>query len=118
MAEKRETGVKALFKDGQLLISVPTDNPTVSSSGRSLTIGGTRGPIEIEDKYQGAPVWLNVNVYVRRKDLDAVSATAAGQLPQEALDKMKEFTEYMEQHADKAGLGIYLNGISEILNKQ
>lgn len=58
--------VKAVIKDGNLVITLPLQAPTPSASGKTKVVASTRGNVELPDvKIDGKPVTLGVNAYIK-----------------------------------------------------
>jgi hypothetical protein len=59
--------IKAVIKDGNLIITLPmNDKPVPSASGKTLVIASTRGNVTTELEVDGKPVVLGVNAYIKR----------------------------------------------------
>jgi hypothetical protein len=52
------------IKNGQLVITIPTQRPTPSASGKTLVIASTRGNKTTEAKVDGKPVVIGLNAYI------------------------------------------------------
>ena len=53
------------IKDGKLVITLPI-SPRTSKSGKSTVIASTAGNIAAGVEYEGQPVILGVNAYVKK----------------------------------------------------
>lgn len=52
--------------DGNLVITIPMQEPTPSASGKTLVVATTSGNKETEVKVQGRPVIIGLNAYIKR----------------------------------------------------
>jgi len=55
----------AQIKDGKLIVEIPI-SPRTSKSGKSLVVASTGGNIPTTAEYEGQPVILGLNAYVKK----------------------------------------------------
>lgn len=48
----------------KLVISIPMQEPTPSSTGKSLTVASTRGNMKTDVEVNGKPLTIGVNAYI------------------------------------------------------
>jgi len=53
------------IKDGTLVISIPMNPPTRSSTGKTLVVASTHGNKTTECVVEGKPVIIGVNAYIK-----------------------------------------------------
>lgn len=53
------------IKDGKLVVEIPI-SPRTSKSGKSLVIASTGGNVPTTAEYDGQPVILGLNAYVKK----------------------------------------------------
>lgn len=56
----------ARIENGVLIIELPIQTPTPSTSGKSLTVASTRGNLKTTAIVAGKPVTIGVNAYIAR----------------------------------------------------
>jgi hypothetical protein len=58
--------VQAELKDGNLIITIPANNPTVpSNSGKSRLVATTSGNVVTDLIVEGKPVTIGLNAYIK-----------------------------------------------------
>lgn len=57
--------MKATIKDGILIVEIPLQTPTPSSTGKSLTVATTRGNAVTTATVNGKPVIIGLNAYIK-----------------------------------------------------
>jgi hypothetical protein len=57
------SNVKAEIKGKNLVITLPMQSPTPSSSGKTMVIATTRGNVKTDLEVKGKPVTIGVNAY-------------------------------------------------------
>jgi hypothetical protein len=57
--------MKAEIKDGNLVITIPMQTPTPSSTGRTLIVATTGGNKETDVQVNGKPVIIGLNCYIK-----------------------------------------------------
>jgi len=55
----------AQIKDGKLIVEIPI-SPRTSKSGKSLVVASTGGNIPTTADYEGKPVIVGLNAYVKK----------------------------------------------------
>ncbi len=58
--------MKAEIKDGNLVITIPLQEPTASASGKTLVVASTHGNVDSGVQVQGHKVMLGLNAYIKR----------------------------------------------------
>jgi hypothetical protein len=58
--------MKAEIKDGNLVITIPLQEPTASASGKTLVVASTHGNVKAGVQVQGQDVMLGLNAYIKR----------------------------------------------------
>jgi hypothetical protein len=61
MADK----IKVEIKGKRLIIDMPLESPTPSSSGKTLVVASTRGNFKSDVRVNGLPVTIGVNAYIK-----------------------------------------------------
>lgn len=56
---------KVEIKGNKLIIELDLTTPTLSSTGKTLSVAGTHGAMVTEAKVDGKPVTINVNAYIK-----------------------------------------------------
>jgi hypothetical protein len=56
---------KAKLKDKVLVIELPLQEPRVSTSGKSILVATTRGPLNTGIDYKGSDLFIVANAYMR-----------------------------------------------------
>jgi hypothetical protein len=51
---------------GELVIRIPLQQPTPSASGKTLVIASTRGNVTTKTEYDGKPITIGLNAYLKR----------------------------------------------------
>lgn len=59
--------MQAIVKDGNLIISIPLQTPTLSTSGKSKVVASSHGNRSTEVKIEGKPVIVGINAYISTK---------------------------------------------------
>ena len=59
--------MKAEIKNGNLIITLPLQEPTPSKSGKTLVVGSSGGNRETDCQVQGKNVTIGVNAYIRKE---------------------------------------------------
>lgn len=60
--------MKAEIKDGNLVVTIPiNDPPTESKSGKSLIVASTNGNIRPGLTIDGQPVTIGLNAYIKKE---------------------------------------------------
>ena len=57
--------LKAEIKGNKLIITMDTQKPTPSASGKSLVIASTRGNMVTDLVVDGKPVTIGINAYIK-----------------------------------------------------
>lgn len=57
--------MKAEIKDGKLVITIDLQEPTPSTSGKTLVVASTHGNIKTDVHVQGKPVTIGLNAYIK-----------------------------------------------------
>ena len=57
--------VTATIKDGVLTVSIPTQQPTRSASGKTMVVASTRGNVATTATVDGQPVIIGLNAYIK-----------------------------------------------------
>jgi hypothetical protein len=55
------------IKDGKIVITMPLQEPKISSSGKSFIIAGTGGFARTATEYNGKPVSVSLNATIPRQ---------------------------------------------------
>lgn len=58
--------MNATIKNGDLIITIATQTPTPSASGKTLLVASTRGPWKSDVIIDGKPVTISVNAYIKK----------------------------------------------------
>ncbi len=58
--------MKVEIKDNKLFIEIDLEEPTPSSSGKTLVVASTRGNMVTTAHVDGKPVTIGLNAYIRR----------------------------------------------------
>ena len=58
--------MKAEIKDGQLIITIPINDPRPSASGKTLVVATSGGNQATAAVVNGKPVIVGVNAYIQR----------------------------------------------------
>jgi phosphosulfolactate phosphohydrolase-like enzyme len=58
--------MKVELKDGNLILTIPTNEPRPSASGKTLVIASTNGNQTTQATVNGKPVIVGFNAYIRR----------------------------------------------------
>ena len=53
------------IENGKLYITIPTQAPTPSASGKTLVIASTRGNMQTTAMVNGKPVTIGLNAYIK-----------------------------------------------------
>ena len=53
-------------KNGRLIITIDTQKPTPSMSGKTLVIASSRGNVKTSATCNGAPIVIGLNAYIHR----------------------------------------------------
>ena len=61
-----EHTMKVEVKDGQLVISIPMQQPAPSASGKTLVVASTHGNIKTSAMVDGKPITIGLNAYIHR----------------------------------------------------
>lgn len=56
--------MKVEIKDGQLVITLPMENPTPSSTGKSLIVASSHGAVKTDSQVNGKSVKINVTAFI------------------------------------------------------
>lgn len=59
--------MKAEIKDGNLIITLSLEEPTPSSSGKTLVVASTHGNQKTSATVNGKPVTIGVNAYIKKE---------------------------------------------------
>lgn len=54
------------IKDNKLYIEIDLQEPTPSSSGKTLVVASTRGNVVTSAQVDGKPVTIGLNAYIKR----------------------------------------------------
>lgn len=57
--------MNAKVVDGNLVLTIPMQKPTPSSSGKTLVVASTRGNMKSEVVVDGKPVIIGLNAYIK-----------------------------------------------------
>lgn len=58
--------MKAFVKDGQLILVMPLQSPTPSSTGKTLIVANSRGYQKTEAQVDGATVSVSVTALIKK----------------------------------------------------
>lgn len=58
--------MKAEIRDNKLFIEIDLEEPTPSSSGKTLVVASTHGNIATSAQVNGKPVSIGLNAYIKR----------------------------------------------------
>jgi len=58
--------MKAEIRDGKLLIEIELQEPTPSSSGKTLVVATSHGNQTTSAMYEGQPIIIGLNAYIRK----------------------------------------------------
>ncbi len=58
--------MKAEIRDSKLFIEIDLEEPTPSSSGKTLVVASTHGNIATSAQVNGKPVSIGLNAYIKR----------------------------------------------------
>lgn len=58
--------MKFEIKDNNLIITIPLQNPTLSTSGKTLVVASTKGNKVTDVMVQGKPVTIGLNAYISK----------------------------------------------------
>ncbi len=58
--------MKAEIKDGKLIVEIDLQEPTPSTSGKTLVIATTHGNQTTTAMYDGQPITIGLNAYIRK----------------------------------------------------
>jgi len=58
--------MKAEIRDNKLFIEIDLEEPTPSSSGKTLVVASTHGNIATTAQVNGKPVSIGLNAYIKR----------------------------------------------------
>ena len=58
--------MKAEIKDGNLIVTIPLQEPKASTSGKTLVVASTHGNVDSGVQVQGHKVMLGLNAYIKR----------------------------------------------------
>lgn len=58
--------IKVKLEDGNLVIILPLQRPSPSTSGKTLVVATTHGNIATDVIVDGKPVVIGVNAYIRK----------------------------------------------------
>ncbi len=58
--------MKTEIKDGNLIITLPLEDPTPSASGKTLVVASTHGNMKTSVTVEGKPVTIGVNAYIKK----------------------------------------------------
>jgi len=58
--------MKAEIKDGKLIVEIDLQEPTPSTSGKTLVIATTHGNQTTTAMYEGQPITIGLNAYIRK----------------------------------------------------
>jgi hypothetical protein len=58
--------MKAEIKDGKLIVEIELQEPTPSTSGKTLVIATTHGNQTTTAMYEGQPITIGLNAYIRK----------------------------------------------------
>jgi hypothetical protein len=61
---KGESKMKTEIKDGNLVITIPMQQPTPSASGKTLVVASTRGNVKTGVMVQGKEITIGLNAYI------------------------------------------------------
>ena len=54
------------LENGNLVITIPTQTPAPSQSGKTLIVASTRGPFHSTVEIDGRAVTISVNAYIKK----------------------------------------------------
>jgi len=57
--------MKVEVKDGNLVITIPMQTPTPSSTGKTLVVATSHGNVVTAATVDGKPITVGVNAYIR-----------------------------------------------------
>jgi hypothetical protein len=58
--------MKAEIKEGNLVVTIPMQEPTPSTSGKTLVVASTRGNAKTTATVNGKPVTIGLNAYISK----------------------------------------------------
>lgn len=58
--------MKVEIKDNNLIITIPLQTPTLSTSGKTLVVASTKGNKVTDVMVQGKPVTIGLNAYISK----------------------------------------------------
>jgi hypothetical protein len=58
--------MKAEIRDGKLLIEIDLQEPTPSSSGKTLVVATSHGNQTTSAMFEGQPIIIGLNAYIRK----------------------------------------------------
>jgi hypothetical protein len=58
-------GLKVEIKGNKLCIEIDLQEPTPSSSGKTLVVASTRGNVVTSAKVDGKPITIGLNAYIK-----------------------------------------------------
>lgn len=56
--------MKVEIKDGNLIITIPMQTPTPSSTGKTLVVASSRGNVKTDVMVNGKPVTIGLKAYI------------------------------------------------------
>jgi hypothetical protein len=70
--------MEARIEDGHLLVRIPLETPRESSTGKTLIVASTGGNVVTTARYDGKPIVLGLNAFIRKgKPAEVVAAELA-----------------------------------------
>jgi hypothetical protein len=58
--------MEAKIEGNELVIRIPLQKPTLSSSGKTLIVASTGGNKQIDVEVEGKPVYVGLNAYIKK----------------------------------------------------
>lgn len=70
--------VSVTIEKDELVIRLPLQSPTPSSSGKTLVIASSHGNLKSDAEHSGAPIYVGVNAYIKPGERTAKPAPKSG----------------------------------------
>ncbi len=58
--------MKVTIENSELVIRIPLERPTLSSSGKTLVVASSRGNKETTAMVDGKPITIGLNAYIKK----------------------------------------------------
>lgn len=59
--------MKTEIKDGNMIITIPMEKPTPSSTGKSLIVASSHGAVKTDAIVNGKPVKVNISAFIAKE---------------------------------------------------